>query len=392
MSIANAAPLRKTRFVCVSDTHGASPRDGAFKLPKGDVLIHAGDLTNQGSYSELKKTIDWIEEADFEVKIVVAGNHDVTLDSSFYSVHSSNFHNQEPQSSAACISLLTSSGITYLNHASTNIRLASPTGPHTTFRVFGSPYSPVRGLWGFSYPGYKSAADDLWSAIPLDTDVLITHTPPLGHLDLSSKWGQAGCAALQKRLWAVRPALSVFGHVHEGRGAEIIQWGKEFAGREEELVHWNDPGLGTRKLSLVDLTGRRGTEKLDNDFSTSASAGNGRPQAHSSPIVRAGRLIRRGSSKRELAGGGNLVNHMSRMHHDNVAVWQGRQGRKETCVVNAAIMARSHGMGAKRFNHPIVVDINLPIWSESESQGIDESADLDLANNTTVPTSVQEGA
>jgi len=63
---------RKTRFVCISDTHNASP-GGAFKLPKGDVLIHAGDLTNQGSISELKKTIKWLEEADFEAKIVVAG-------------------------------------------------------------------------------------------------------------------------------------------------------------------------------------------------------------------------------------------------------------------------------------------------------------------------------
>ena len=66
--------LRKTRFVCLSDTHNASPADGAFKLPKGDVLIHAGDLTRQGTFAELKKTLDWIEEADFEVKIVVAGN------------------------------------------------------------------------------------------------------------------------------------------------------------------------------------------------------------------------------------------------------------------------------------------------------------------------------
>lgn len=64
--------LRKTRFVCVSDTHNASPT-GAFKLPKGDVLIHAGDLTNQGSQTELRKAIDWIEKADFEVKIVIAG-------------------------------------------------------------------------------------------------------------------------------------------------------------------------------------------------------------------------------------------------------------------------------------------------------------------------------
>lgn len=64
---------RKTRFVCISDTHTACPSDGAFKLPKGDVLIHAGDLTNQGSLSELRKTLDWIEKADFELKIVIAG-------------------------------------------------------------------------------------------------------------------------------------------------------------------------------------------------------------------------------------------------------------------------------------------------------------------------------
>lgn len=64
--------MRKTRFVCVSDTHNATP-GGAFQLPRGDVLIHAGDLTNQGSYSELEKAVKWIEDADFECKIVIAG-------------------------------------------------------------------------------------------------------------------------------------------------------------------------------------------------------------------------------------------------------------------------------------------------------------------------------
>ena len=63
----------KTRFVCVSDTHNLSPANGAFKLPKGDVLIHAGDLTNQGTASEILKTLNWIEVADFEAKIVIAG-------------------------------------------------------------------------------------------------------------------------------------------------------------------------------------------------------------------------------------------------------------------------------------------------------------------------------
>ena len=64
---------RKTRFVCVSDTHGYMPSEAGFKLPTGDVLIHAGDLTNKGSMVELRRTMDWICKADFEIKIIVAG-------------------------------------------------------------------------------------------------------------------------------------------------------------------------------------------------------------------------------------------------------------------------------------------------------------------------------
>jgi hypothetical protein len=47
-SSSTARLTRRTRIVCISDTHNST-----VKLPKGDVLIHAGDLTNQGSYSEV---------------------------------------------------------------------------------------------------------------------------------------------------------------------------------------------------------------------------------------------------------------------------------------------------------------------------------------------------
>lgn len=67
------ATYRKTRFVCVSDTHSYTPSEAGFRLPPGDVLIHAGDLTKQGSKSELQRTMQWIQDADYEVKIVVAG-------------------------------------------------------------------------------------------------------------------------------------------------------------------------------------------------------------------------------------------------------------------------------------------------------------------------------
>lgn len=46
--VATVPSRRRTRFVCIADTHNRP-----VKLPKGDVLIHAGDLTNQGSYSEV---------------------------------------------------------------------------------------------------------------------------------------------------------------------------------------------------------------------------------------------------------------------------------------------------------------------------------------------------
>lgn len=57
-----------TRFVLISDTYGYHPA-----LPKGDVLCHARGLSNTGSISELRKALDWIDKADFEVKIIIAG-------------------------------------------------------------------------------------------------------------------------------------------------------------------------------------------------------------------------------------------------------------------------------------------------------------------------------
>jgi hypothetical protein len=51
---------------------------------------------------------------------------------------------------------------------------------------------------------------------------------------------------------------------------------------------------------------------------------------------------------------------LSRLDERNVEPLLGRMGRKETCIVNAAYMASSYGM-PKRFNKPIVVDIELPV-------------------------------
>jgi hypothetical protein len=53
----------------------------------------------------------------------------------------------------------------------------------------------------------------------------------------------------------------------------------------------------------------------------------------------------------------------------------GRRGRQETCVINAAIMASSwphKGHGGKRYNKPIVVDVDLPAWDDNSLVDVGE--------------------
>ena len=53
--------------------------------------------------------------------------------------------------------------------------------------------------------------------IPVGTDILVTHTPPVGYGDRCATGVRAGCVELlnivQKR---VKPKYHVYGHIHEG--------------------------------------------------------------------------------------------------------------------------------------------------------------------------------
>ncbi|KJR87996.1 phosphoesterase [Sporothrix schenckii 1099-18] len=187
--------------VCISDTHNHQPR-----LPDGDVLIHAGDLTQSGSFIELEETLAWLRRQTHAVKIVVAGNHDVLLDE----VKRGQREEDERQHRA-----LDWGDIVYLENDETTV--TCPNGRR--LRVYGSPLSPRHGNWAFQY----SRAHDVWAQqtppISPGIDVLITHSPPHAHLDR-----QLGCVHLLRTIWRVRPRLHVFGHVHDGAGTEWVQF------------------------------------------------------------------------------------------------------------------------------------------------------------------------
>jgi predicted phosphodiesterase len=58
------------QIVCISDTHNDDCRDS---VPHGDIFIHAGDMTDNGTFEEFQKAYDWIASLPHKVKIVVAG-------------------------------------------------------------------------------------------------------------------------------------------------------------------------------------------------------------------------------------------------------------------------------------------------------------------------------
>ena len=184
--------------VCISDTHNSQPR-----LPSGDILVHAGDLTQSGSLTEIQSALTWVSSQPHKVKVVVAGNHDLLLDDSNYDYTKLKHCSHRD--------LLDWGDIIYLENAETVVTCSNG----RRLKIYGSPLSARHGNWAFQYPRNK----DVWTdRLPVDIDILITHGPPKGHLDLLT----LGCPYLLSEIWRVRPRVHIFGHVHEGAGTEWL--------------------------------------------------------------------------------------------------------------------------------------------------------------------------
>ncbi|OOQ89106.1 putative phosphoesterase [Penicillium brasilianum] len=217
-----AMPLTSpVAIVCISNTHNAQ-----ISVPDGDVLIHAGDLTQSGSFQELQDALDWLRTLPHPIKIMIAGNHDLILDSAW---------DDSSGQAASERAQLNWGDIIYLENYEVTI---CPNGRQ--LRVYGSPYTIRHGNWAFQYPRNQ----DVWAgSIPDGIDVLITHGPPFAHLDLL----KLGCPYLLQTLWRVRPRLHIFGHVHEGSGTDLML----FDGLQEAYERTIAAGGGFKNLLLT---------------------------------------------------------------------------------------------------------------------------------------------
>merc|ERR1712232_1341192 len=142
----------------------------------------------------------WLATLPFERKIIVAGNHDVTLDLECEL-------NKDPRIvDAAKATLLRASGdsASFLQDELTTFR---------GVRIYASPWQPAFGSWAFNLPRGAPLARK-WHKIPENIDVLLVHGPPMGRGDLTER-KHVGCADLLHEIQnRVKPTFCVAGHIH----------------------------------------------------------------------------------------------------------------------------------------------------------------------------------
>lgn len=190
------------RVVCISDTHNSTR-----EVPDGDLLIHSGDLTQHGSFEELQGQLTWLSGLPHPHKVVIAGNHDLLLDSDFIA----RFPLRIPSHSESSAVDLDWGDIVYLQDSSTTLKFHNG----RELRIYGSPRTPEFGLWAFQYPVIR----DVWTKkIPDSIDVVVVHGPPALHRDIKKQ----GDGYLLRELRRVKPQLVVFGHVHDGYGQDNL--------------------------------------------------------------------------------------------------------------------------------------------------------------------------
>lgn len=174
-------------------------------IPKNiDVMIHSGDATNVynplSNFQEMKSFIDWYSRIQIKNKIYIAGNHDTSVERKM--ITHQDFKD---------------AGIIYLQLEEVII---------DGIKFFGSPYTPTYGDWAFMKK--RGKLHDVYTNIPDDTDVLISHGPPKSMLDLSYDRGNniemCGCKELWNHIY-YRPNIKyvLYGHIHSFK--DIINTG-----------------------------------------------------------------------------------------------------------------------------------------------------------------------
>lgn len=176
------------KVVAVSDTHN---KVFSQHVPKCDLFIHCGDLTQSGIHAEIQNALSQIERVDARYKVVTPGNHD-------FAIEKEGEYYQK---------LFLKSGVHLLVDESVMVE---------GVKIHMSPWTPTFGNWAFMRS--SAALDNKWQEIDDDCDIVVTHGPAYGCLDMTERGERVGCKALDQRIREKNPKYHLFGHIHEDYG------------------------------------------------------------------------------------------------------------------------------------------------------------------------------
>eukprot|EP00927_Polykrikos_kofoidii_P060455 TRINITY_DN55436_c0_g1_i1.p1 TRINITY_DN55436_c0_g1~~TRINITY_DN55436_c0_g1_i1.p1 ORF type:complete len:318 (+),score=43.05 TRINITY_DN55436_c0_g1_i1:66-1019(+) len=213
MVYSSEAPLPErlpgtVRCVAISDTHTCHT---SLHLPQGDILLHCGDFSNLGTVAECESFCDWMTPLPFQHKLLVCGNHDLACDREWYMSNWQTWHDTF-QSPELVATKMQDAGLTILEDREVKV---------CGIRIYGNPAQPrqpkSRPQMAFGRRRGTELKEE-WAKLPGSIDVLMTHAPPAGILDADPSGKQLGCEELAKAVGRLKPAIHVFGHVHNGYG------------------------------------------------------------------------------------------------------------------------------------------------------------------------------
>jgi hypothetical protein len=189
------------------------------------VAIHCGDLTNGSKLEELRVTIRLIKDINAPLKLVIAGNHDFTLDIPAFKrkvaevvpalesdlvANDYGFYGEARQ----LLENAREGGVIFVDEGNHQFKLNNG----ALLKGYASPWTPALGVWGFQYP--PSKGHDF--SIDNQTNIVITHDPTTGIMDFTDARERAGCPYLFRAIARARPEIHCFGHIHEGWGAKLV--------------------------------------------------------------------------------------------------------------------------------------------------------------------------
>lgn len=203
-------------IVHISDTHG---KHKELQIPQCDLLVATGDYGGRTSLADMLDFLEWLHFQPARKKIFIAGNHDHVLSKT-----------PCPSENTGVVARMVH--LQHYNALMANIAkypdikyLEDRTYVWEGLTIHGMPWSPEFHPDNWVYNATQHDMYKYLGRVPNNVDVLLSHGPAYGHMDLIPEAYKAhpsedvhrGCplltSAIKRRFLNLK--LFAFGHIHQ---------------------------------------------------------------------------------------------------------------------------------------------------------------------------------